>query len=144
MRSAPTIVLELRASRRFEWALAATVLAALAACAVSGLPWAARLAVAGGVLVVGARAAALQRAQAGLRLAIDAEGAVRLRARDGSELALQVQAWACLGPLLTLRLRGTPRSRDLFLLPDSADGDAQRSLRVRLAQLEPPGREPVG
>jgi len=35
-------------------------------------------------------------------------------------------------------------SRNLFLLPDSADADALRRLRVRLAQLDPPDRVRVG
>lgn len=144
MKSAPTIVLELRASRRFELALAAAVLAALVACAVSGLSWGAQLAAACLVLALGARAAATQRAQAGLRLAIDGEGVVVLRSRVGTETVMRLGGWTCLGPLVTLRLSGAKPARDLFLLPDSADAEALRGLRVRLAQLGPPEREPVG
>jgi hypothetical protein len=144
MRSAPPIVLELRASRRFELALALIVLAALAACAGSGLPWLAQLGVAIVVLALGLHAAAAHRAQAGLRLVVDHEGSTILRSRDGTEAALRLSAWACRGPLVTLRLSGAKARRDLFLLPDSADEDALRRLRVRLAQLGPPEREPVG
>ncbi|HQX24393.1 MAG: hypothetical protein KA911_06440 [Xanthomonadales bacterium] len=144
MRSAPPIALELRPSRRFELALLAAIVAALAACAYSGLPMALQLAAGVLVLLLGAHAARVQRAQAGLRLAIERDGAAVLRTRGGDDQALRVAAWACRGPLVTLRLAGAGVSRNLFLLPDSADADALRRLRVRLAQLDPPDRVRVG
>ncbi len=144
MRSAAPIALELRRSRRFELALLAVILAALAACAYAGLPLALRVAAGAVVLGLGARAAMAQRAQAGLRLSIERDGAAVLRSPGGGVEALRVDAWACRGPLVTLRLAGAGARRNLFLLPDSADAEGLRRLRVRLAQLDPPDRVRVG
>lgn len=144
MRSAPPIVLELRRSRRFELALAAVVVAAVAASFASGLPRPWRAACALAVLALAVPAVRANRRQHGVRLRLGPGGAAHWLGADGGVASLQLRDWTCLGPLVTLRLGDGRLRRDLFLLPDSADAESLRRLRVGLRRLHAPAREPLG
>lgn len=144
MRSAPPIVLELRRSRRFELALAAVVVAAVAASFASGLPPPWRAACALAVLALAVPAVRANRRQHGVRLRLDPGGAAHWLGADGGVASLQLRDWTCLGPLVTLRLGEGRLRRDLFLLPDSADAESLRRLRVGLHRLHAPAQEPLG
>ena len=144
MRSAPPIVLELRRSRRFELALAAVVVAAVAASFTAELPPPWRAACAFAVLAMAVPAVRANRRQHGVRLRLDAGGAAHWLGADGDTASLQLRDWSCLGPLVTLRLGDGCSHRDLFLLPDSADAESLRRLRIGLRRLHAPAQEPLG
>ena len=59
-----------------------------------------------------------------------------LTGQNGDELVAELLPLAYVHPLiLVLRFQVQGRARSLVLLPDSADGDLLRQLRVRLKQL---------
>jgi hypothetical protein len=136
VRSAPALALTVRPSVLLAAAVAATTLAALAAvlgCGVA-LPLKAPLALV--ALLLGVRAARQLQSQSGLRLLLQEDGLWRvLSSADvgDDDQRYRLVEGSALGPLVTLRLvaSGGPVQR-IVLLPDCADADELRRLRVWL------------
>jgi hypothetical protein len=138
--SAPPILVEVRRSRQYDIAVAGVTLAALVAVLASGLDVSLAYVVFAGVGLVALRALRLHGAQCGARMALGADGRVGLRlVGDAEARDVRLVDHALVGPLVALRLGAGAGLRWLFLLPDSADADALRRLRVRLRGLGPAG-----
>lgn len=133
MRSAPTIVLELRVSRALRLGLLAVAVLALLAVVSTGVPTALRVALAMAVLAAAATGDACLRGVAGLRLTLAPEGDWHLVTAAGAAQTLRQVHSAEVGPLIALALRAPDgKVRRLALLPDSADRGDLRRLRVWL------------
>jgi toxin CptA len=135
MRSAPAIVFDYRASRWLAVALAAVTILAFGAVLVSGLRATATIVAALLVAAVAARGFATLRDGQPARCAWLEGGDWRVRKGDGDERAAALVSAQVLGPVIVIVLRLQPErgSLALVLLPDNADADLRRRLRVRLA-----------
>ncbi|MFN3543905.1 MAG: protein YgfX [Thiobacillus sp.] len=124
--------IEVKPSRRLGLLLAAMLALAWAALAASALPGSGALAL--GVAVLAAAVLAWRRAVPEGRLRLRSDGGIERAAADGSWEAVEVLGDSFVSPaMIVLRYRGADaRRRTLTLLPDSADADALRRLRVSL------------
>jgi toxin CptA len=123
--------IELKPSRRLGLLLIGMLLLALSAIAQAALPTEAKIALAVGAFALGWRAWISARPRERLRLA--SEG--RLQYYDGGEAwrDVDVRGESFVSPvLIVLRYEAGDEVRTLTLLPDSADAEVLRRLRVSL------------
>jgi len=124
--------IELKPSRRLGLLLAAMAALALLAIGSAALPLAVQLSL--GALVVGLVAWGGQRARPGTtRLRIAADGRLQCldEAMEWRDAEVLGDSFVSTG-LIVLRYRMAGQARSLTLLPDSADADDLRCLRVAL------------
>ena len=133
MRSAPTLVCELRRSRVELGAILLAIAAALAAALVASMAVPFRVVLVAATLPAGALAFRDRLRRPWIELALAGNGALVLRGPSGPEWRGTLTEATVLGPLVVLTARdaggGTVR---LPIYPDSVDADAQRRLRVLL------------
>ena len=132
MKSAPTIVLELRPSAALRAGLVLAAGLALLAVALTGVAWPTRILLAVLILGLALRAEARLRAIAGTRLVLAPAGAWQLETPAGGEPALELAHSAEVGSLVALTLGRGKAARRMVLLPDSCDREDLRRLRVWL------------
>ena len=135
MKSAAAIAFEHRPSRLLGAAIVAMLVLALLADALSGLPLAAKLALA--AIAIAYAAYSLRRfLQNPVRHAAwHAAGHWRVADRNGGEHVADLVHATVRADWITLNLRRTDGARvTLVLAPDNSDADVRRRLRVRLAR----------
>ncbi|MBU1223217.1 MAG: hypothetical protein KKA22_12305 [Gammaproteobacteria bacterium] len=123
--------IEFKSSRRLGLLLAAMAALALFAIGLAALPLAVQLGL--GALVIGLVAWGGQRARPRTRLRIAADGRLQCldEAMEWRDAEVLGDSFVSTG-LIVLRYRMTGQVRSLTLLPDSADADDLRRLRVAL------------
>lgn len=134
MPSAPAIAFEFRPSRWPAALVLAVGMAAEAAVLHSALVPGVTIAVvaaAGGYSIV----AAVRSLRSTVRAATwRGDGTWTVHGADGDEHEAVLRGHRVFGPLIVLRLAETAGPRhDLLLLPDNADADLRRRLRMRLS-----------
>lgn len=135
MTSAPAIGFEYRPSRWVARLFVFVACAAAFAVAVSGIPWMLRAATA--LIIFLACTRAVRR----LRTPIYAVGWASqtgwsVRGLDGADDAAVLKSFRIFRQVALLRLISTRYGRlTLWLMPDNADPDTRRRLRMRLAVL---------
>jgi len=132
MKSAPTIVLELRPSLALRAALAAVAVLALLAVALAGVTWPMRVLLALLAIGLALRVDMRLRAIAGTRLVLAPTGTWQIESPSGLEPAVELAHSAEVGPLIALTFGGGGNARRVALLPDSCDREDLRRLRVWL------------
>ena len=132
MKSAPTIVLELRASRALQLGVLVVGGLALAAISLAGVSIAIRVLLAAVAIGVALRTAAQLRSRAVTRMVLAPAGTWQLETTNGPLSAMELTHSAEVGPLVALTFAGAGTSRRLVLLPDSCDREDLRRLRVWL------------
>ena len=124
--------IELKSSRRLGLLLLGMAALALLAVRLAALPVAAQLVLGGGV--IGLAAWGGRRARPGARLRVAADGQLQCLddAMEWCDVEVLGDSFVSTG-LIVLRYRtAVSQLRTLTLLPDSADADALRRLRVSL------------
>ena len=132
MKSAPTIVLELRPSLALRAGLAAVAVLALLAVALAGVAWPMRVPLALLAIGLALRADMRLRAIAGTRLVLAPTGTWQIESTSGLESAVELAHSAEVGPLIALTFGRGGNARRIVLLPDSCDREDLRRLRVWL------------
>lgn len=124
--------IELKPSRLLGLLLAGMVALALIALQLAALPGALRWAL--GIAAVGLSGWVWWRGRGPETLRIDGDGCLQCLDREGAWREVEVLGDSLVSPLLiVLRYRAPAgQVRSLTLLPDSADSDALRRLRVTL------------
>ncbi len=136
MPSAPSITFEVRPSRLLATGVVLMALLAVVAVALSRLTWPVKLGA--GTLVVLYAWHALRRLHRQPLAAAGWHGddTWTLHLADDSQAQGHLCSGRVLGPLIVLRLAwGQGDSTALALLPDNADADTRRRLRMRLSAV---------
>lgn len=136
MPSAPTISFDVKPSRLLMAAVEGMTLVALAAIVLSRLPWMIKAALCvATVLYAGINVRKLRR-QPLRTVGWHADDSWTLHLVDDREATGRLLSGRVLGPLIVLRLAWPDGGRSVVtLLPDSADADTRRRLRMRLSAL---------
>jgi len=143
MKSAPTIDLELRASRTLRLGVGVVAALAVLGIAWSGAAWGLQLLLVALALVLAWRADMRLRSARGMRLVLAPEGDWTVATAAGAEPHCVLVHSAELGPLLALTLGGKVSRHQVVLMPDSCDPQELRRVRVWLRHGHADAQKPL-